>query len=234
MKTESNFPKIISYPKDQWIESVSKEIQNTILSTIEMKGSCDLMLTGGKTAGLLYKYWKDTASLPIKNIRFWFGDERCVPPDHPESNYGLVIRTLLSDSPGAVIARMEGEDPDMDASALRYEGLLPLQIDVMLLGLGEDGHIASLFPNDEALNSKNRSVLHVVGSKPPKKRITVTPRVIQSSKFIYVLAFGEEKGKVLSKALEDLDDFRSLPVRLTRNGTWMLDEFATKSIRIEK
>jgi 6-phosphogluconolactonase len=161
----------------------------------------------------------------LNGIKFLFGDERCVPPDHVDSNYALVLKTLLDKgmSSGCTIARMEAENPDREAAAKAYEKLLPEAVDVLLLGMGADGHIASLFPGSSALLQRERSVIPVKGPKLPYKRLTVTPKVIASAKSTFLLVTGNEKGVVLAEALRSESDFMSLPVRLTLAGTWLLD-----------
>jgi 6-phosphogluconolactonase len=191
------------------------------------------MLTGGKTAEQLYKHWARASALPLERMRLLFGDERSVPPDHGESNYALVMRTLLAKGvpPGCSIARMEAERPDREAAARAYEALLPKAIDVLLLGVGADGHVASLFPHSPAFQSKQRTVVPVTGPKAPRERLTITPQVIAGAGEVFVLATGREKGEVLAEALQSPADAVSLPVRLALGGTWLLDEQAACRLR---
>jgi len=165
---------------------------------------------------------------PLQRIRFFLGDERCVPPDHADSNYGLVMRTLLARGvpAGCSIARMEAESSDRNAAAEEYEQLLPDAIDVLLLGVGIDGHVASLFPHSPALWATQRSVVPVTGPSPPRERLTITPWVIARAKSVFVLAMGEAKGRILAKALKSPANIASLPVRLTMNGTWLMNDAA--------
>lgn len=193
------------------------------------------MLTGGKTAEQLYDHWARTSALPLERIRFLFGDERCVPPDHAGSNYALVMRTLLAKGVplGCSITRMEAENSDREAAARAYEKLLPEAIDVLLLGVGADGHVASLFPHSPAFQATQRKVVPVTGPKPPLKRLTITPRVIAAAGEVFVLATGAEKGRVLGEALKAPGDPMSLPLRLTLGGTWLLDEKAAGPLVVE-
>jgi 6-phosphogluconolactonase len=167
-------------------------------------------------------------------MRFLFGDERCVPPDNADSNYALVMRTLLAKGvpPGCSIARMEAENPDREAAARAYEELLPEAIDVLLLGVGADGHVASLFPHSPAFRAKQRTVVPVTGPKPPQERLTITPRVIAGAGEVFVLATGTEKGEMLVEALKSPADAESLPVRLALGGTWLLDEKAAAPLGV--
>lgn len=235
MMNESFMLKILHYPKLDWIERASDKITAAILDSLSRKGQCILMLTGGNTAESLYSFWAKHSVLPKSGIRFLFGDERCVPPDHPDSNYGMVMRTLFEPrwEVAPVIDRMEGESIDREGAAKSYESILPDDIDVLLLGLGTDGHVASLFPNSDSLRIRDSSVLSVVGPNMPKERLTVGVSVILRAKSTFVLALGEEKGRVLGKAIRSNNDFISYPVCLTLNGTWVLDDLAVNALLAE-
>lgn len=184
------------------------------------------MLTGGRGAESIYCAWRQIPAFGrLESVRFLLGDERCVPPDHPDSNYGLVMRTLFAKGVplGCTIERMEAEDPDREAACFRYERCLPGKIDVLLLGVGEDGHIASLFPGSWALDERVRSVVPVVGAKEPRERLTVTPSVIEGATRVFVLANGEAKAAVLKRVSAGTEDFHLLPACLVSKATWLLD-----------
>ena len=100
---------------------------------------------------------------------------------------------------------------------------LPETIDFMLLSIGDDGHIASLFPNSPALFENERKVVPVIGPKAPYQRITITPSVIQSAKHVYVLALGDEKRRKYEEAILDREDISSIPARLVLDRTWIFD-----------
>ena len=165
----------------------------------------------------------------LTNVRFYFGDERCVPPDHPESNYGLVMQTLFKNGvpSGCTVFRMQANEVDQAAAAFRYGQLIPSSIDVILFGVGDDGHIASLFPGSEALHESSQKVVPIVGPKPPCNRLTITPSVITLAKFVFVFAPGIAKAEVLRKALLAPDDFDTLPARLVLHAAWLVDEDAS-------
>jgi len=224
---------LVSPDSDSWAGFAADAIGQSIRTVLSRKNVCHVMLTGGQAAERLYKHWTDTATLPLKGLRFLFGDERCVPPGHADSNYALVMKTLLVEGvpPGCSIARMEAENPDREAAAKAYEKLIPEEIDILLLGMGADGHIASVFPGSSALHAEQRSVLPVKGPKLPFERLTITPKVIASAQSIFLLVTGKEKGGVLAKALRPESDFMSLPVRLALNGTWLLDAEAGHQLK---
>jgi 6-phosphogluconolactonase len=219
---------LLSQGSGGWADFAADIIGHEIRSVLSRKNVCHVMLTGGNTVEGLYKKWASLPTFPFPHLSFLIGDERCVPSDDPDSNYNMVMKTLLIKGVpvGCSIARMEAENPDRKAAARAYEKLIPSEIDVLLLGVGADGHIASLFPGSSALLVKDRSVVPVTGSKAPYQRLTITPRVIASAKSVFILATGERKGKVLAEALKPESSFMSLPVCLTLGGTWLLDDEA--------
>lgn len=227
-------PKIVAchFP-EEWAPMAAGVIGSSVSVVISRCGVCNVMLTGGNTAERLYNYWSDTSVLPLKQMRFLFGDERCVSPRHVDSNYALAMRTLFAKGvpPGCSVIRIEAENSDRDAAARKYEEFLPKEIDVLLLGMGGDGHIASLFPYSAALRSTDRTVLPVAVPNLPHDRLTITPQVIVNAGSVFLLATGEEKGRVLAEALRSPEDFMSLPVRLTLGGTWLLDDPAARQVR---
>lgn len=219
-------PEIRQFDGLEWPVQSARIIQDRIGSILLKRGSCSVMLTGGRSAERLYSAWVGfPAFRQVTGVQFFFGDERCVPPDHPDSNYGMVMRTLFNQGvpAGCSVFRMEADDPDCEAAVLRYEEILPERVDVLLLGVGEDGHIASLFPGSVALQEASRRVMSVVGTKPPYERLTVTPPVITQANSIFVLASGVAKAQILESALQEKHDFVSMPARLTLKATWLLD-----------
>jgi 6-phosphogluconolactonase len=211
---------------EDWVVLATKIIGEKINSSISSRGVCQLMLTGGNTAEYLYRQWAKSSPFPLERICFLFSDERCVPPDHADSNYAMVMRTLLvyGTPPGCSVTRMQAENPNRETAAKAYEKLIPETLDILLLSVGMDGHIASLFPHDPViLRSRERKVVPIKGPKPPNERLTITPKVIARAKSVFVLAKGEGKGKVLVEALKSNEDILSFPVCLTMGGTWLLD-----------
>lgn len=220
-------------PEDKFNHNVCDEIERHILSTENSSANCSICLTGGRSARSLYSY-KPTQKIFCKYFGyFYFGDERCVGQAHPESNYQLAYKTLFLDYPflSDAVYRVHGEAENLLFEAERYAVLLPENLDVLLFSMGEDGHIASLFPGSPALYSDKKVVYIHDAPKLPSKRITITPSVIHAAKQVIVMAAGAEKGRVLAKALEEPDNIAQLPVRLTIGATWVLDRAATNSFK---
>jgi 6-phosphogluconolactonase len=198
-------------------------LAEAIRQTLAGGGRCSFALSGGKTVGPIYRTLADMP-LPWERVDFYFADERCVPPDHLESNYFLAEQTLFR--PAGVkldqVRRMEGEREDRDAAARDYEALLPPTLDVVLLGMGEDGHTASLFPGLAAVEERVRRVLAVVGPKPPPWRLTLTlPVLVGARKVLFAMA-GEGKRDALRRVLAGED----LPAARVTNAVWMVDRTA--------
>jgi 6-phosphogluconolactonase len=188
-----------------------------------------LALAGGTTPKRVYELLGERP-LPWPRLQIWFGDERCVAPDDQESNYAMARAALLERAklPAANVHRMRGELEDRDAAAREYEAALPPRLDLLLLGIGPDGHTASLFPGSSALKEKARRVVAVTGPKPPPNRLTITPPVITAAARVLVLATGAEKAKAVHCAFEgDADPFEC-PAALLRDAEWHLDRAAAE------
>ena len=215
-----------------WDAMAADAVGAAVRRVIAARGGCRLMLTGGTTGARLYEAWAADGTLPAGAVRVLFGDERCVPLDDPESNHGLAMRTLFAGGvpDGWTIEPMRGDWTDRGAAAVDYERHVVEMVDVLLLGMGPDGHVASLFPGGSALRERLRRVVAVTGPKCPYDRLTVTPSVITSAREIFVLATGVEKGRMLRQALALPEGDMSLPVRLALGGTLLLDSDARGEI----
>jgi 6-phosphogluconolactonase len=219
-------PEIKQFKVIDWPLKAAGLINDNINSVLAEQGKCSVMLTGGRSAARLYKAWRNLPGFQqMTGVSFYFGDERCVPPDHPESNYGMAMQALFQNGlpAGCSVFRMEADAINLEAAAQRYADLLPDSVDVLLLGVGEDGHIASLFLNHVALQERRRRVLLITGPKPPFERLTITPQVITKARSVFVLASGSAKAAMLSAALKNPNDIAVLPARLTLGGTWLMD-----------
>jgi 6-phosphogluconolactonase len=204
-------------------------IQECVEAVLESHGKCGVLLTGGRSAERLYMAWARLHGFQrLTGVNFYFGDERCVLPNHPDSNFGLVLRVLFSRGVprGCRISRMEADDPDRESAAMRYGELLPEKIDVMLSGVGNDGHIASLFPGSDALREVRRKVLPVIGPMAPRERLTITPQVIAAAGAVFVLAPGKTKSDVFDRMQKSGYDCNLLPACLPRDAVWLLDDQA--------
>jgi 6-phosphogluconolactonase len=187
-------------------------------------------LTGGSTPRAAYEHAAEMRT-DWSGVDFWFTDERCVPPDHEHSNFGMAERALLSRAEGATVHRMRGElGPEDGATA--YENELgefgPAALDLMLLGLGPDAHICSLFPGDEALGERERRVVGVEtpGMAPLVSRITLTLPVVNSSGQIVFLVTGEDKAEAVQRVFAGPPDPRAPGSLVEGNVVALLDAAA--------
>jgi 6-phosphogluconolactonase len=201
-------------------------IAQRLEEAIAARGGASLALAGGNTPRHIYE---ELASLPIAwdRVQVFFGDERCVPPDDPDSNFRMAREALLDRVGAPHVHRMPGEREDREAAAAEYAKELPDTLDAIVLGMGEDGHTASLFPGHDWSRPTGRKVIAVSGSpKPPPFRLSVTPDVIWAARARLVLATGAAKARQVCRALEG-DALPTLyPVHTVRDATWLVDRAA--------
>jgi 6-phosphogluconolactonase len=170
-------------------------------------------ITGGSTPRLAYERAAELRE-DWSGVDFWFTDERCVPPDHEHSNFGMAERALLSRAEGATVHRMRGELGHEDG-ATAYENELGEfgsdALDLILLGVGPDAHICSLFPGDDALGERERLVVGVEtpGMAPLVSRITLTLPVVNASRQIVFLVTGEDKAEAAARVFAGRPDPRA-------------------------
>ena len=163
-----------------------------------------LVLGGGRTPRLLYERLAET-SHDWHETDVFFSDERCVPPDHPDSNYRMVNEALLAKVPASV-HRMRGESCDAaayEADLTSFFGEGPVVFDLAFLGLGEDGHTASLFPGAPALEVGDRLVARVQGSDRP--RMTLTLPALSAARLVIFFVLGRAKRDALAKLMDGAD-----------------------------
>jgi len=190
-----------------------------------MPGTGSLVLTGGGTAEGLYP----ELDLNLSEVDVFFSDERCVPPDHKDSNFALANRLLLGRGGAARVHRMRGEDPPIEAARAYHDELetaVERGFDITLLGMGDDNHIAALFPNSPALINPNALCLPV--DRPDgMKGLTMTTPALVAARAIGLIVTGATKAEAVRRAVESDDDELSCPVRLLAghpDATFLLDE----------
>jgi len=209
-------------------------LQALIERAVAERGAAHVALCGGSTPAPIYAAL--APRLDWSGVHLYFGDERCVPPEHEDSTYRLVREALLDQCTTTVptVHRMEGEDPDPDAAARRYEALLPERLDVAVQGMGDDGHTASLFPGHPAVQVTDRRVVHVADSpKPPSDRLTLTAPTLEGAREVVVLARGGGKAPAVLLALTGPRDLVACPAQACRAGPWFLDPAAAAALDLE-
>jgi 6-phosphogluconolactonase len=211
-------------------------IVREVVAAIQTHGHCALALAGGSTPRPVYEHMSQPAIAALidwPRVAIYFGDERFVPPDDPNSNYRMACEALLTHVPllDGSIHRMEGERRDPDAAARAYERVLPARLDVLLLGVGADGHTASIFPRSPVLDERIRRVRHVPAPATGPSRLTITPLVIGSAARVIVLVAGTAKADVVARALEGPYVPGDIPAQLALGGTWIIDHAAAARLR---
>lgn len=240
---------IVIYPD---AESLSQEAARLVTrlaqEAIVTRGRFTLALAGGSTPRKLYSL---LASDPYRSqidwtrVEIFWSDERCVPPNDPESNYHMAHEVMLSKLPipATNIHRMPAEQADRQAAADRYSAELrrvfsttgvPV-FDLIQLGMGPEGHTASLFPHQQALHERERLVLPVSVPKPPPERLTFTPPLINAARHILFLVTGSDKAEAVHAVLEGEGTPDDYPARLVRAAagevSWFLDAAAAAALQ---
>lgn len=200
-------------------------------------------LSGGSTPKLMYQVLADEFrdSVSWSNIQFFWSDERHVPPDHPDSNYRLAHEALLSYVPVSAnnVHRFRSENPDAVAAAVEYEQTiiqvtqqtLP-RLDLIFLGLGTDGHTASIFPGSEVLHETKRLVAAPYVEKLKTYRLTMTLPLLNNGASIVFLVSGAEKAQIVKEVLQGEQKYPAQAVKPTQGELiWMLDKDAAGKLK---
>lgn len=191
---------------------------------VTARGGFHVALAGGNTPRLMYRTLRGMAGVPWPAVHISFSDERSVGPDSPESNYRLAYDELLTHVPipASQIHRMEGERRPLEEAASAYEGVLPAQMNLVLLGMGDDGHTASLFPDTAALTAGGRVAANWV-PKLNTGRLTFTYPEINAARERWLLVTGAGKAGILREVQASEGNY---PVAGVRDPVWFLDEGA--------
>lgn len=216
--------------------------------SIVTRGRFSIALSGGSTPKVLYgllgsEPYRDQIDWSKVDI-FW-SDERCVPPDSADSNYRMAREVLLSRVPLSPqqVHRMPADQPDRDAAAQAYThemrqsfgtGDIP-HFDLIQLGMGPEGHTASLFPHQSSLHEQQRLVMYVNVPKPPPPRLTFTPPILNAARHVLFLVTGAEKADAVQAVLEGDYNPEEYPAQIVRPASgevvWMLDEAAAGKLK---
>jgi 6-phosphogluconolactonase len=238
----------IAVTREALMRDAAEEFVGAAREAVQSRGLFTVALAGGSTPRGLYTSLASDpvlrAQVPWARMHFFWGDERHVPPDHPESNYRMAHDAMLSrvDVPADHIHRIKAELPDAVVVANEYEttlrefgrsaGRIRRLFDLVLLGLGIDGHTALLFPRTDALQEKTRLVVANWVGKFKAYRITLTVPALSRANRVIFLATGEEKADVLRAVLEDAGSPSRFPASLIQPAggrlTWLVDRGAAR------
>lgn len=229
-------------------ERAAAFVRDHAQKAVDDKRACSVALSGGSTPRQLFELlvsepWRST--MPWRQMHVFWGDERCVPPDHQDSNYRMARQAMLDhvSIPPVQVHRMAGEHADPAAAAAEYEGDLKSyfdahgaapRFDLVLLGMGDDGHTASLFPGTFALAVNDRWVTHNYVEKLSTYRITFTYTLLNAAAAVLFMTAGQNKATALREVLEG----ESAPLIFPSQGvkpvngtlTWLIDRAAAQQL----
>ncbi len=226
-----NTEETIDFAAGHWVHSAQRAIQQ--------RGRFAVALSGGSTPKAIYELLALKARLDFSKVWLFWSDERSVPPDHPDSNYRLAMESAFSKLPipQSQIFRMHAEK-QIEKNALDYEEKIRYHLgknlfDLVMLGVGEDGHTASLFPNTKALEVKDRLVIENYIPEKKSWRMTLTFSCINQSQHSAIYAIGQNKQLIVPKVLEAAieSDFPASRIGTPKNkALWILDLDAATNI----
>ncbi len=229
--------------KTELAEAAARDFVAKASQAIEERSRFTVVLAGGSTPKATYaRLARDhAAEVDWGNVHVFFGDERAVPPDHEDSNYRMAHKALLAHVSVGSVHWMRGELPPEHAAKAYEEELREFfedeaipSFDLIMLGIGGDGHTASLFPNTPALDATDRWVVENPVEKLDTVRLTLTAPIINAARAVNFLVAGEDKAEALREILEGVGSPHTYPAKLVRtsgDATWMVDREAAGSLK---
>ena len=235
------------YPSpEELANGFAEEIIGLIITTGKKKKFVSIAISGGSTPKLFFSVLagKYSGAVNWRTIKLFWVDERCVPPDSSESNFGMTDKILLSKIkiPSENVFRMRGED-DPVKEARRYSDVISNQVyhknnspvfDIIILGMGEDGHTASIFPGDEKLFTDRKNCNVAIHPETGQRRITITGKVINNARSVFFLVTGSTKSNIVHEIYRNSEVSRMFPAAHVKllNGkiSWFLDYESGKYI----
>jgi 6-phosphogluconolactonase len=230
----------------------AQEFVQAAADAVRTRGSFNVALAGGSTPKALYSLLVNDPALrsqvPWDKMHLFFGDERHVPPDHPDSNFRMATETMISKAPvePEQVTRIKGEYPDAGQAALEYEkalreyfklkdGEYP-RFDLVLVGMGNEGHTLSLFPGTKALHAEGRIAVRNWVGKLNAERITLTAPAASNAARVIFMVTGADKAPALKGVLEGPFEPEQLPAQLLqpKNGKllWVVDTAAGSMLSV--
>jgi 6-phosphogluconolactonase len=236
---------------DALSRAAADDLATVAADAVAARGVCHIALSGGSTPRRLFQILvaRGAGALPWQQLQLWWGDERTVPPDHPDSNYRMAREALIDPAAGfglaaAQVHRMAGEQPDHAAAAADYEHAIvaalgtPPRVDYALQGMGPDGHTASLFPGSPALDDNAHWVVANPVDSPyahgKTTRLTFTAAAINAARHVRFLVAGAEKATALVQVLAGARDPMRYPSQLIAptagDLVWFVDDAAASAL----
>jgi len=245
-------PRVVIQPSLEALAcEAAARFQRLAAESIAAAGRFSVALSGGSTPRAPYRLLSEPPlreAIDWARLHLFWGDERFVPADHPDSNYRLAQEAFISrvPIPAGNVHPMPTEGGDPEAAAAQYEETLRRffvppegewpRFDLVLLGLGADGHTASLFPGSPALDEHSRLVAATHVKKLAAWRLTLTPPVLRVARHVIFLVCGPDKASALRDVLQEPYDPRRLPAQVVQpdegDVTWLVDEAAASLLRL--
>ncbi len=224
---------VLEFEVVSYAEQTATMLEWVIRDAVLARGVCRAVLAGGRTPAAVYRTLAKRPDIPWGNVEVYIGDERCVPPTHADSNYRMIAETLLDQVaiPEAQVHRLRGELGAVQAAA-EYEALidpLPMpKFDLVLTGVGADGHTASLFPGDSRVSSSTAWAMDAVAPAEfaVAERVGLTLRALCASRVLVVLCTGADKRAIRTAILDGTPHGRALPAALVsglERTVWVVD-----------
>ena len=219
---------------DDVAREAASRIATLLREALKKNGKASLALSGGETPRATYKELARQEGIAWAAVHILFVDERAVAPDHARSNYRMVKESLIDPArvPADRVHRMKGESADLETAAREYADIVKAHspIDVMVLGIGDDGHTASIFPGDATIDVTDRQVVAVPAKGDREARITMTAPGIVASSAVFIIAVGANKTDALDRIWSVSGKKKDTPARLIREVrgaiTWIIDKAA--------
>ena len=239
--------RVLTTPQELF-DAAAEEVVRSANQAVKERGKFTIALSGGSTPKSLFNLLATNAraTLPWDRMYFFWGDERHVPPTDPDSNYRMADETMLSKIPvpAGNVFRIEAENPSADAAADAYEKTLRKffqlepeavpRFDLILLGMGPDGHTASLFPGTAALQEKKRLVVANWVEKLKTHRLSFTLPVLNAGRCVAFLVSGMDKATTLKTVLEEDVPAEQYPAKLVKPTAgkliWLVDRAAASAL----
>lgn len=228
--------------------AAAKRFTDLAAQAVAARGVFHVALAGGATPRRLYEHLATpmfAERIAWQHVHVYFGDERAVPPDHPDSNYRMAYEALLRHVPVPPdqVHRIDGASQDLARSAADYEDVLRRcvgtdgdalpQLDLILLGIGPDGHVASLFPDTPIMRETGRLVAAVYVARLFTWRVSMTLPLINHARHVVILAAGDNKTDIIREVFIDSTDSERYPVQRVRPAgelEWYLDTAAAAAL----
>ncbi|MBW8199294.1 6-phosphogluconolactonase [Flagellimonas abyssi] len=227
-------------------QEVAKQFSSYFVDQLKDRATFHVALSGGSTPKIVFDVLADNFAGKVdwSKVHFYWGDERCVPPSDDESNYKMTVEHLFSkiDVPEANIHRILGEKDPVN-EALRYANLLEInldrvdkvpQFDLVILGMGDDGHTASIFPHEIALWDAEDHCVVATHPDSGQKRVSINGKVINTAKEVAFLVTGASKAEKVEAVIEKTEGSDAYPASLVNpssgNLVWFLDEEAASML----